>query len=354
MLYERVFKPLLFRMDPERAHEAVTTMLKLAQEIPGAPAAFDRCAAKPEPRLSVKAFGLEFPNPIGLAAGFDKNCRMSRVLPALGFGFLELGSVTLRPQKGNARPRVFRLPEEGAVINRLGFPGAGARACAARLARAGRSPVPVGVNLGLNADCPPENAPKEYARTFKILEPYGDYFVVNVSSPNTEGLRELQERRKLEKILEAVRAENKAGKPVLIKVSPDVSDAGLFALVETAKSQAAGIVAGNTTTSRPGVPASAGDVRGGLSGKPLRSLSTGLVRKIFRLSGGRVPIIAAGGVFTGGDALEKIRAGACLVQLYTGLVYRGPGAPRAIARELAELLAQNGFAGVSAAVGTGA
>ncbi|HVA66169.1 MAG TPA: quinone-dependent dihydroorotate dehydrogenase [Elusimicrobiota bacterium] len=354
MLYERVFKPLLFRLEPERAHEAVTTILKLAQGVPGAPLLFDRFAAEPQANLRVKAFGLDFPNPVGLAAGFDKNCRMSRVLPALGFGFLEMGSVTLRPQRGNARPRVFRLTGQEGIINRLGFPGAGAAACAKKLSLAGKSPVPVGINLGLNADCPPERAPQEYAETFKILEPYGDYFVVNVSSPNTAGLRELQERRKLEKILEAVRAENKAGKPVLIKVSPDVSDPALFALVDAAKSQASGIVAGNTTISRLGLPVSLGDIRGGLSGRPLRALSTELVRKIFRLGQGKVPVIAAGGVFSGGDALEKIRAGACLVQMYTGLVYRGPGAPRAALRELSELLAQNGFSSVSAAAGTAA
>ena len=354
MLYERVFKPLLFRLEPERAHEAVTTLLKLAQGLPGAPLLFDRFAAEPQANLGVKALGLEFPNPIGLAAGFDKNCRMSRVLPALGFGFLELGSITLRPQRGNSRPRVFRLTGSEGIINRLGFPGVGAAACAHRLSSAGKSPIPVGINLGLNADCPPERAPQEYAAVFKALEPYGDYFAINVSSPNTAGLRELQERRKLEKILEAVRVENKAGKPVLIKISPDVSDAALFALVDVAKSQASGIVAGNTTISRFGLPVSLGDIRGGLSGRPLRALSTELVRKIFRLSQGKVPVIAAGGVFSGGDALEKIRAGACLVQMYTGLVYRGPGAPRAVLRELSELLAQNKFSSVSAAVGTGA
>ncbi|MBI5630641.1 MAG: quinone-dependent dihydroorotate dehydrogenase [Elusimicrobia bacterium] len=335
MLYEKLLRPLLFRMDPERAHEMTVSLLDLCQKIPGAPGALRSCFSAPG-GLQVKAFGLEFPNPVGLAAGFDKDCRLAGVLPSLGFGFLELGSVTLRPQPGNSRPRVFRIPEAEAVVNRLGFNSSGAAAAAGNLASLRARPVPIGVNLGLNADCPRERAAEEYAATFKILEPHGDYFAVNVSSPNTAGLRDLQQVERLEKILGALQAANKKGKPILVKISPDLSDGQLKDVVTLIQKMAAGVIATNTTLSREGVPGAEG-LQGGLSGAPLRRRATELIADISRLAGGRLPIIGVGGISSGKDVLEKIAAGACLVQLYTGLIYRGPGAVAKILRELGDL-----------------
>lgn len=356
VIYERFIRPALFRMDAERAHEAVAGLMSAVGSLPFGPdllslALGPLSPGAPPAGLETEVLGLRFPNPIGLAAGFDKDCRMARSLPALGFGFLELGSITLKPQPGNPRPRMFRIPSEGAVINRLGFNSRGAEAAAARLSRLRSHAVPLGVNLGLNADCPKEEAPANYARTFELLREHGDYFVVNVSSPNTTGLRALQERRRLEKILAAIQERNTTRKPVLVKIDPDLPEDQLPELVDVIARHAAGVIASNTTTSRPGPTDAYGELRGGLSGLPLRELSTRLVARIYAATKGKLPIIGAGGVFTGADAYEKIRAGASLVQLYTGLIYRGPAAPRLILGELSELLRQGGFKRVAEAVG---
>ncbi|MDE2237117.1 MAG: quinone-dependent dihydroorotate dehydrogenase, partial [Elusimicrobia bacterium] len=292
--------------------------------------------------------GLDFPNPLGLAAGFDKDARLTGILPALGFGFVEVGSITLRPQPVNPRPRLFRLPESEALVNRMGFNSRGAAAAAAALAGAPRM-VPVGVNLGLNKDCPPERAPGEYAEAFSLLCARGDYFVVNVSSPNTEGLRGLQEKRRLEAILRAIQERNAGRKPVLVKLSPDLSDSQLDDALEAACSQAAGAIAANTTLAKAGLPAAAA-LAGGLSGRPLFSPSTALIRRIRARCG--LPIIGVGGIMSGADALEKIRAGACLVQLYTALVYRGPRAATGVLEELRLGLEKAGFRSVAQAVGS--
>ena len=256
-----------------------------------------------------------------------------------------------RPQPGNPKPRLWRVPEASALINRMGFCGAGAPAAAKKLA-ALRGPLPLGISLGLNADCPREKAPQEYAQTFKLLEPYGDYFAVNVSSPNTQGLRDLEAAHELKGILEALQAENKGSKPVLVKISPDLGDQDLPELLGVIQGSASGVIAANTTLSREGLPASARALPGGLSGRPLRKRAVCLVRRIHRLTQGKLPIIGAGGVFTGRDAFEMISAGACLVQLYTALVFRGPAAALRIQEELAELLERSGCASVAEAVGT--
>jgi len=352
MLYERLIRPLLFRMDAERAHERAVNNLELLGRLPGGASLLSACVGPPEPGLKTTVLGLDFPNPIGLAAGFDKDCRLSAVLPSLGFGFLELGSVTLRPQPGNPKPRLMRLPLERALINRMGFPGAGAQAAARRLQAAGRCKVPVGLNIGLNADCPKAKAPEEYALCLRLLHPCADYFVVNVSCPNQTGLRDLQERLQLERILTAMAAVNSPRKPLLVKLAPDLADAQLPDLLGLIMRRADGVVATNTTPSREALSPELGDIQGGLSGRPLRSAATAMIAKIYRLTEGRLPIIGVGGVETAGDVLEKLRAGASLVQLYTGLVYGGPGAVVRMLRELRALLAAGGFQNVAAAVGT--
>lgn len=351
MLYEAALRRALFRLDPEKAHEAAARLLELSGKVPGGKGLLGLAAGAGAPGLETTVLGLQFPNPVGLAAGFDKDCRLAPVLAALGFGFIEVGSVTLRPQAGNERPRIFRLPEHKAIINRLGFNGAGADAAAERLAAMPRLPVPLGVNLGLNKDCPPEKAAAEYAQCFRRLEPFGDYFAVNVSSPNTPGLRALQDRNRLERILEDIAAANPRKKPVLVKIDPDHPEEELAPMISVISRFAAGVIASNTTVSREGLPGDLPQLRGGLSGAPLRARATALVASVRRLTGGRLPIIGVGGVFSGGDALEKLRAGASLVQLYTGLVYRGPGVARSIQKELAGLLARAGFKSVAEAVG---
>lgn len=335
MLYERVLRPWLFRKDPETAHDIVIRMLETAQRLPLGGQALRLLAGTPPAGLATEVFGLKFPNPIGLAAGFDKDCLLPRALCALGFGFLELGSVTLEPQEGNEKPRMFRLPEHKAIINRMGFNSRGAERAARNLKNMGRLPVPIGINLGLNKGAVKEDAPALYAKTFSILEPYGDYFVVNVSSPNTTGLRDLQEKLQLKKILIAIQAVNPNKRPILVKAAPDISDEMLADIVEVARECGQGLVLSNTTISRDGIPSDAQEIRGGLSGAPLRRRSTDLIAKAHRLAPD-LPIIGVGGVFTGGDALEKLNAGASLVQIYTSLVYRGPSAPSRIVRELQE------------------
>jgi dihydroorotate dehydrogenase len=335
MLYEALFKPLLFSLDPERAHDMVALSLETAQKIPGAKTLLSLTMGRAPKGLETEVFGLKFPNPVGLAAGFDKDCRMIPGLMALGFGFIEVGSITLNPQSGNPRPRMFRVPEHEGLINRMGFNSRGADAAARRLAGLCRHKVPLGINLGLNKDVPPEKAPAAYAETFLRLAPYGDYFVVNVSSPNTPGLRSLQRKLELEKILSAIQERNVRKSPVLIKLDPDGPEEALADVISVAERFAAGLVASNTTTSRQDLPGDYGEVRGGLSGAPLRSRATALIARLRKMT--LLPIIGAGGIFTGADAHEKLQAGANLVQLYTGLVYRGPGAARKIQRELADI-----------------
>ena len=350
MVYERLLQPLLFRLDAESAHERALAMLKVINAAPGGAAMLRWVVGRPPATLPSRVFGMDFPNPLGLAAGFDKDAQLTHVLSALGFGFLEVGSVTLKPQPGNPKPRLFRLPEHRALINRMGFNSRGAQAAAKSLSKAPRS-VPIGVNLGLNKDCPQDQAPEQYAATLRMLRSHGDYFVVNVSSPNTTGLRNLQERLRLTAILEALRAENAERKPILVKISPDMTDAQLDEVLDVTTRLGDGIVAINTTISRPGLPADLPERQGGLSGSPLRALSTGLIRKVRSRAGRRLAIIGGGGIFSGAEALDAILAGASLVQLYTSLIYRGPSAAVSILRELDAALGARGFASVAQAIG---
>ncbi|MBI4371038.1 MAG: quinone-dependent dihydroorotate dehydrogenase [Elusimicrobia bacterium] len=327
MLYE-LARPWLFRLDAERAHEEVSGLMALLAELPGAAAVAARMAGPSRPSLERVVFGLRFPNPVGLAAGFDKDGRLVPILPALGFGFLEIGSVTLEPQPGNPRPRLFRVPESRALINRLGFNSEGAAAVARRLASRPRPPIPLGINLGLNKGTAPEEAPQAYAGTFRILAAHGDYFVVNVSSPNTPGLRALQSVKNLAAILEAVQEANGMKKPVLVKLAPDLADEDFAAAIETAERLAQGLVVANTTIGREDVDAKWSVEAGGLSGAPLKARATELARKARAKT--KLPIIGVGGIENAEDARERLAAGADLVQLYTGLVYGGPGTVRRI------------------------
>jgi dihydroorotate dehydrogenase len=333
MLYERLAKPLLFRLDAERAHEEVSGLMGLLSGVPGGAAALAALTGAGASGLEKELFGVRFPNPVGLAAGFDKDGRLVPILPALGFGFLEIGSVTLEPQPGNAKPRLFRVPDSRALVNRMGFNSEGARAVALRLASRRRPAVPLGINLGLNKGTEPKSAPASYARSFRILREHGDYFVVNVSSPNTPGLRDLQKAGELAAILQAIAEANPAKKPVLVKLAPDLADEDFAAAIAAAEKLAQGLVVANTTISRDGVDEKWRAEAGGLSGAPLKARAVELVKRARSLT--KLPIIGVGGIETADDARERLAAGADLVQLYTGLVYGGPAVVKRILRGLA-------------------
>jgi len=323
--YSDIVRPCLFQLDPEAAHHLALTGLKLAPT-PILRALFGAAAEKP-----VRLFGLTFPNPVGLAAGMDKNAEALGAWEALGFGFVEAGTVTARAQPGNDRPRCFRYPSQQALINRMGFNNPGAEAVARTLSAlksSGRWPrIPVGMNIGKSKTAPLEDAPSDYAASFRQLLPYGDYFVINVSSPNTPGLRQLQDRDSLAAIVRTLK-EIDSSKPLLVKIAPDLSDDAvkeMASLAETEKLD--GLIATNTTLDHSSVPAGS-DQAGGLSGAPLRARSTEVLR-ILRAHTS-LPIIASGGVMSAEFAREKIESGASLVQIYTGFIYRGPGLIREI------------------------
>ncbi|MFA6093818.1 MAG: quinone-dependent dihydroorotate dehydrogenase [Elusimicrobiota bacterium] len=351
-VYEDGLRPWLFRLDPETAHELALDGLRLAG-LPGLRGLLRRAFSFEHPSLPVTVAGLRFPNPVGLAAGFDKDAEVGPGLCTLGFGFLEFGTLTVRPQNGNPKPRLFRFPEREAVINRMGFNNRGAQAAAKRLAAfqpsAQAAGIPIGVNIGINKDVPAEKAPEEYAEAFKTLRQYGDYFVVNVSSPNTQGLRRLQERLRLEKILCAIQCENTGSRPLFVKLAPDLEDDALADLLPLLMKESSGVVCTNTTLSREGLPDRMNAAAGGLSGAPLRERSTAMIRKVRRLTQGRLPIIGSGGILSAEDAYQKLRAGASLVQIYTGMIYRGPALVKDILQGLTRILNDHGLENVSQA-----
>jgi dihydroorotate dehydrogenase len=304
--------------------------------------------------LSTTVFGLRYPNPIGLAAGLDKDAVAVEGLFALGFGSIEVGTVTPKAQEGNPPPRLFRLPEHQALINRMGFNNDGAREVAARLARLERRSGPVGVNIGKGRETPLDQAIDDYVRCAEVLAPHADYLVVNASSPNTPGLRQLQEPARLAALLRAVReavARAADRKPILLKIAPDLDAAAVDLIVDLAlETGMDGLVATNTTVHRP-VDHPLAREEGGLSGAPLRALSTSVIRRAYARAADRLPIVGVGGIFTGQDAYEKIRAGASLIQLYTGLIFEGPSIVRRIGSDLRALLARDGFQSLAEAVG---
>jgi len=363
MFYRKVLKPVLFRMDPERAHRFVMGGLKLTGSLPGGPALIGAMAGGgSRPELSMELWGLRFANPVGLAAGLDKNGEAVAGFSALGFGFVEIGTVTPRPQPGNERPRLFRLPSDEALINRMGFNNEGAERLARRLERLGERSVPVAVNIGKNKTTPNERAAEDYVACIRQLYRHADLFVINVSSPNTPDLRKLQHGDELRRLLESAAEEMERQRgmhgrklPMLVKIAPDLSDDELERIVETVSAgNVSGIIATNTTIRRDGLTHGNAKEAGGLSGKPLRRRSTEIVRRIYKLTKGKLPIVGAGGIFSAEDAYEKIRAGASLVEIYTGLIYRGPGIVREITGGLCRLLAGDGFGHISHAIGADA
>jgi dihydroorotate dehydrogenase len=333
-VYERFVRPILFSLSAEAAHDLAIRNLRAMSALPSVLRALERFKPPAKPKT---VFGLTFPNPIGLAAGFDKNGVAIPAWAALGFGFVEIGTVTAKAQPGNPKPRIFRYPEQGALINRLGFNNDGADAIAARLRalrESGRWPaIPVGINIGKSKMTPIEEAVTDYVYSFRLLAPLADYVVLNVSSPNTPGLRSLQEHDALEQLLRAIRDENQNHtKPVLLKIAPDLSFSELEQIIAASEQNGiAGIIATNTTIDHSSIPASR-DQTGGLSGRPLREKSTEFVRAITARS--RLPVIASGGIFDAENAKEKLEAGAQLLQVYTGYVYRGPGLIREISAAL--------------------
>lgn len=361
-MYRSLAKPLLFRLDAERAHHLTLGALETASHVPGWPALARTVTAPQDTRLAQTVWGQTYASPVGLAAGLDKNGVAVPAFGALGFGFLEVGTVTPRPQPGNDRPRLFRLPEDDALINRMGFNNAGADALYGRLTALGTRPVPVWANIGKNKATANEDATADYLTCVRVLQDVADAFVVNVSSPNTPGLRALQAAGDLEILLRAVVAEVEAGRvrtlrrpPVLVKLAPDLHPDDFGASVQAALDAGAqGVIVSNTTLSRDGLTHPNREQAGGLSGRPLTTRSTALVRDAYRITRGRIPVVGVGGIFTAQDAYDKLRAGAHLVEVYSALIYRGPGLVRELNRGLGALLERDGIKNVADVVGTDA
>ncbi|SNS02814.1 MULTISPECIES: quinone-dependent dihydroorotate dehydrogenase [Hymenobacter] len=342
-MYKALLKPLLFRLDAEQAHHLVLDNLKRASAVPGGMALLRALYDFQHPSLEREVFGLPFRNPVGLAAGLDKNAMVTDELAALGFGFVEIGTVTPRAQPGNPAPRLFRLPQDEALVNRMGFNNEGALAAAARL-RKRQSDIIIGGNIGKNKDTPNELAAQDYVACVEALHEVVDYFVVNVSSPNTPGLRQLQEREPLIQLLQQVQERNQSlprPRPLLLKIAPDLTDSQLDDILLIAReTDLNGLVATNTTISRDGLSTPADHVHtlgaGGLSGRPLRQRATEVIRYLHYHSQGHLPIIGIGGIHSPADALEKLAAGASLIQLYSGFIYEGPALIKRINRNLVE------------------
>lgn len=338
----------LFRLDPEHAHELVMRAMRFANRHPGALRLLRWTFAPSDARLRVRRFGLTFPNPVGLAAGFDKDGEAPATWAALGFGTAELGTVTARPQAGNPRPRLFRLPSERAIVNRMGFNNRGADDLAARLAADRTRPwwpeAPIGVNVGKSRDAPLDAAVADYERSLRAVWDVADYLVLNVSSPNTPGLRSLQEGDALRSLLDVVERmrDGSTPRPVLLKIAPDLDEAQLDAVVHAAeRAHLDGLVATNTTVRRDLLRVDPGEA-GGLSGAPLGALATDVLRALRART--RLPLVAVGGIESGADVIARLEAGASLVQLYTGWIYGGPGLTRQIARALHGWLDREGAA----------
>lgn len=347
IIYRAMMRPILFRLDAERAHRLALSVLAAMPALG---------VRRDPPELATDLFGLHFTNPVGLAAGMDKDARAAHAWQAMGFGFAELGTITPRPQPGNPPPRVWRLPRDRALINRLGFPSEGAEAVAARIERLRRRGIriPLALNFGPNKDTPPERVAEDYASLMRRLGPIADFVVINVSSPNTPGLRNWQSPLRMRELLAAMGAEIVPGArrpPLLVKVAPDLDPRTLHAICDTAVAlKLDGIVATNTTIRHEAAGIRSG-LEGGLSGAPLLPVARELIADIYRHTGGRIAIIGVGGIMSAEDAFGHIAAGASLVELYTGLVYEGPGLVGAIKTGLGALLRDKGFRSISEGVG---
>lgn len=330
-LMYKYIKPILFNYDPENIHHFVTRGMQIANRIWGAKKLMQSAFQITDPLLEREVMGLKFKNPVGLAAGFDKNAELVEELAEFGFGFIEIGTVTPLPQPGNEKPRMFRLPADEALINRMGFNNQGVDVVADRLKRVKRDGLIIGGNIGKNKNTPNQDAVSDYIKCFDRLFDVVDYFVVNVSSPNTPGLRELQEKEPLKNILNTLQQRNRKNnisRPILLKIAPDLSNSQLDDIVEIVQeTNIAGVIATNTTISRENLQSPEGlkNETGGLSGKPVRSRSTEVIRYLSERSNGSFVIIGVGGIHSPEDAIEKLNAGASLIQVYTGFIYEGPG-----------------------------
>jgi len=328
----QILKPLLFLLAPEKAHYLTVKLLRFALNLPLVSSVFKTVYHFEHPKLERELFGLKFKNPVGLAAGFDKDGKYFREMSSLGFGFIELGTVTPKGQAGNPQPRLFRLPQDEALINRMGFNNDGVDALVAQLKKGKPEGVVIGGNIGKNKITPNETAVEDYKITFNALFPYVDYFVVNVSSPNTPNLRDLQEKEPLTKLLSTLQQLNNqqdSPKPMLLKIAPDLTLSQIDDVIEIAETvKLDGIIATNTTIDRSTLSTATTTIEnigaGGLSGAPLREKSTAIIRYIYEKTNGNLPIIGVGGINSAKDAIEKLEAGASLIQIYTGLVYQGP------------------------------
>lgn len=342
-------RPAIFSLDPETGHRMAVRSLRLLPTR-GAKSSLAGAGA-----LATRVAGLDFPNPVGVAAGFDKDAEVPDALLGLGFGFTEVGSITPRPQDGNPRPRLFRLTEDEGVINRMGFNNAGAEAALARLkARAGRGGI-VGINIGANKDSDDRIA--DYAEMARVMAPYASYLAVNVSSPNTPGLRALQDESALSALIDGVVAARDeaepASPPIFLKVAPDLEPADIDAIARIALDKGLGaLIVSNTTISRPGLASRHAGETGGLSGAPLRPLALQRVRDFRAATGGAIPLIGVGGISTAEHAWERIRAGASLIQLYSAMVFHGPGLGARIADGVEQLMKRDGFSTIAEAVGS--
>jgi dihydroorotate dehydrogenase len=325
-MYKSFFRPILFLFDPEHVHHFTFGLIRLVCKIPGISSIFKKMYLVEDKRLEKKLFGLTFKNPVGLAAGFDKDAKLFNELNNFGFGFIEIGTLTPKAQEGNPKKRLFRLKADQAIINRMGFNNGGVEAAVLRLKK--NKNVLIGGNIGKNKVTPNENAVEDYKICFNAMFDYVDYFVVNVSSPNTPNLRELQEKEPLKHLLNTLQAENskkQIRKPIVLKIAPDLTNEQLMDIIEIVKdTKIDGIIATNTTISREGLISESKNETGGLSGKPLTSRSTEVIKFLSEKSNKAFPIIGVGGIHSVQDALEKLDAGADLIQLYTGFIYEGP------------------------------
>lgn len=335
-MYKTIIKPILFKFDPERVHHFTFTSLKVMNKIPGVSSLIRSQFQIQHPTLEREVFGLKFKNPVGLAAGLDKNAELFDEMENFGFGFIEIGTLTPKPQEGNPKKRLFRLREDEGIINRMGFNNEGVWKAVERLKK--NKGTLIGGNIGKNKVTPNEEAISDYEICYEALYPYVDYFVVNVSSPNTPNLRELQDKEPLKNLLNALQQKNAlqaSPKPILLKIAPDLTDEQLLDIIDIVKeTNIAGVIATNTTIERKNLQSSNQKETGGLSGKPLSKRSTEVIRFLSQKSDNAFPIIGVGGIHSAEDALEKLDAGASLVQLFTGFIYEGPDLIRSINRAL--------------------
>lgn len=337
-MYKQLIRPILFCFDPEAVHHFTFSAVRIANKIPGFSSLFKSLYEVNDKRLEREVFGLKFKNPVGLAAGFDKDAKLYQELSNFGFGFIEIGTLTPKGQDGNPKQRLFRLKEDSAIINRMGFNNGGVEEAVKRLKK--NKGVLIGGNIGKNKVTPNDEAVKDYEICFNALFDYVDYFVVNVSSPNTPNLRALQDKEPLTQLLQTLQNLNNtksAPKPILLKIAPDLTDEQLLDIIDIVKeTKIAGVIATNTTISREGLQSINRIEAGGLSGKPLTKRSTEVIRFLSEKSNKAFPIIGVGGIHTAEDAIEKLEAGASLVQLYTGFIYEGPALVKAINKKILE------------------